>query len=82
MRNSVLALPAAQRLSLLDDDARALLVAIFADLAADARVRAQESWRRNKGPMALYWKCVGAYAEHIRRAVRRSGAPGPPDLSV
>ena len=41
-----------------------------ADLAADARRRAQISWAQNKGVMAAYWKAVGAYATHIRRALR------------
>jgi hypothetical protein len=45
---------------------------LFGDITFDARRRAQDSWRRNKGPMAVYWKAVGAYAWHIRRALRRS----------
>ena len=39
-------------------------------LDAVARTRAQESWAKNKGPMALYWKCVGAYASHLKRVLR------------
>lgn len=48
---------------------RAALAAVLGDLAADARRRAQISWTQNKGVMAAYWKAVGAYATHIRRAL-------------
>jgi hypothetical protein len=65
-----LALPSVQRLNELDAETREIVAAILADLVVDARRRAQESWRKNKGPMAAYWKAVGAYAHHLRRAFR------------
>lgn len=43
------------------------------DLSLDARGRAEESWRRNKAPMAVYWKAVSVYAGHLRRVVRPGG---------
>ena len=70
VRNPVLALPAAARIASLPPEARDLLAQFLGEIAVDARSRAQTSWRRNKGPMAAYWKAVGAYAEHLRRAVR------------
>jgi len=70
VRNPVLALPAAKRLLALPPEVRGDLAELFADLANDARERAQTSWRKNKGPMAAYWKAVGAYAGHIRRVIR------------
>jgi len=70
VRNPVLGLPAAKRIETLHPEARQLLAQLLAEIAADARERAQTSWKRNKGPMAAYWKAVGAYAEHLRRAVR------------
>jgi hypothetical protein len=70
VRNPVLALPAAARIADLPLETRALLADIIGEISADARRRAQVSWRQNKGPMAVYWKAVGAYAAHIRRAVR------------
>ncbi|GGC90743.1 hypothetical protein [Chelatococcus reniformis] len=70
VRNPVLALPGARRIASLSPEAREALAEIMADIGADARARAQESWRKNKGPMAAYWKAVGAYAGHIRRALR------------
>ncbi|PZQ55950.1 MAG: hypothetical protein DI570_21630 [Phenylobacterium zucineum] len=69
VRNPVLALPAVAALRQLDPAARAALAAVLRDLAADARRRAQISWAQNKGVMAAYWKAVGAYATHIRRAL-------------
>ncbi|WP_293385676.1 hypothetical protein [Phenylobacterium sp. SCN 70-31] len=70
VRNPVLALPAMAALRQLDPAASAALAAVLGDLAADARRRAQISWAQNKGVMAAYWKAVGAYATHIRRALR------------
>ena len=70
VRNPVLGLPAVERLLALPPESREAIAALMGDLSHDARVRAQESWRKNKGPMAAYWKAVGAYATHIRRAVR------------
>jgi len=70
VRNPVLNLPAYARMSELSDDAKAAIAEIMRDLNREARQRAQESWRRNKGPMAVYWKAVGAYAGHIYRAIR------------
>jgi len=72
VRNPLLALPAVQRIPELPAEAQALLIEILADIARDARGRAQQSWIKNKGPMAAYWKAVGAYAEHLRRACRRA----------
>ncbi|RYE43630.1 MAG: hypothetical protein EOP24_27785 [Hyphomicrobiales bacterium] len=70
VRNPVLALPAAKRLMELPSDTRAVVADILADLSADARSRAEKSWRTNKGPMAVYWKAVGVYAGHLKRAMR------------
>ena len=70
VRNPVLSLPAAQRLQELPIESRQVVADILRDLSMDARTRAQKSWRQNKGPMAVYWKAVGAYATHLYRAVR------------
>ncbi len=70
VRNPVLSLPAAKRIEALPAEARETLAEILKDLNRDARERAQRSWRQNKGPMAVYWKAVGAYAGHLYRAVR------------
>lgn len=75
VRNPVLALPAYQRLVDLPEPARAALVAVLEDLAADAGARAETSWRKHKAPMAAYWKAVAVYARHVARALkRRQGA--------
>jgi hypothetical protein len=31
---------------------------------------AQNAWRKNKPPMASYWKCTGVWLYHTRRALR------------
>lgn len=70
VRNPILALPAMTALRQLTPDTRTALRAILIDLAADARTRADESWRRHKAPMAAYWKAVSVYAGHIARVLR------------
>jgi hypothetical protein len=70
VRNPVLSLPSAERLLALSPEARKAVAECLRDLAKDARERAQRSWRQNKGPMAVYWKAVGAYATHLYRVVR------------
>lgn len=74
VRNPVLALPSVKRLDELSPEAREIVADILGDLVTDARNRAQQSWAKNKGPMAAYWKAVGAYAHHFRRVVR---SPAP-----
>lgn len=69
VRNPVLTLPAAQSLLEADPSTRQLLRALLQDLAADARGRAAECWRRHKAPMACYWKAVSVYAGHIARVL-------------
>lgn len=70
VRNPVLALDATARINELPPESRALISDILRDLSRDARSRAQKSWSQNKGPMAVYWKAVGAYATHLSRAFR------------
>lgn len=69
VRNPVLSLPSVKRLNELSPEAKAIMADILSDLVTDARGRAQQSWLKNKGPMAAYWKAVGAYAYHLRRAI-------------
>lgn len=68
-RNPLLSLPSARRLAELDPDARDALRALLADLRADADARAENAWRRRKGPMAAYWRAVATYARHTRLAI-------------
>lgn len=69
-RNPVLRLPAAQRISALPLEAREVLRTLLLELSADARSRADYSWRRHKAPMAVYWKAVSVYARHIARLLK------------
>ena len=70
VRNPLLGLPAARAIARLPADQRAVFVALLRDLAADAAERAEESWRRKKGPMAAYWKATSVYAKHAARVFR------------
>lgn len=74
VRNPILALPGFRAVMALPPETREALAVLAYDLAADARRRAEEAWRKNKGPMAVYWKAVGAYARHVARALRSSYA--------
>lgn len=75
VRNPLLALPAARTLTALPASQRAALAAVLQELAADAGRRAQDSWRRHKAPMAVYWKACSVYARHIARVLRAGAAP-------
>lgn len=66
----MLALPGFAAVRALSPEVRQALAALLLALASDASSRAQESWRKHKGPMAVYWKAVAVYAKHIARAVR------------
>lgn len=70
VRNPVLALPAVSKLMALTPEARDALRSVLMELSTDTAMRAQASWRKNKGPMAAYWKAVSVYAKHIARATR------------
>jgi hypothetical protein len=70
VRNPILALPGLARLQALPPASRDALSILLHDLAADARVRAEHSWRRHKAPMAAYWNAVAVYSRHIARAIR------------
>lgn len=70
IRNPVLALPGVAALMKQSPEQREILAKVLNDIASDARRRAQESWKKNKGPMAAYWKAVGAYAGHLARCMR------------
>ena len=64
----------ADRFAELPPGARQALADALTDLRRDARKRAELQWRRNKAPMAFYWRVVAVYAGHLARAVR-SGPP-------
>jgi len=68
VRNPVLSLPAVQALRASPE--RHLLIALLLDIQGDARARADKCWDAHKGPMALYWKCIGVYSGHIARALK------------
>mgnify|MGYP001166053798 CR=1 FL=1 len=74
IRNPLLKLRAAEQIRALPPEARQALASLFLDLSRDARERAQQSWSRNKAPMAVYWKVVSVYAGHLHRVMRPTKA--------
>lgn len=77
--NPVLGLPAAvAAIEQLDNEQRAALAAVLKALRIEALDKAEECWRRHKGPMAAYWKACGVYSGHIARAL--AVAPCAADL--
>lgn len=70
VRNPVLALPGLQAVLALSPETRGALCVLLVSIRDEARAKAQKSWKQNKAPMAAYWKVVGVYVEHIRRAIR------------
>jgi hypothetical protein len=72
VRNPVLALPSFHRLASLDLEAKLCLAALLREIGNQAAQKAQTSWKKNKAPMAAYWKAVSVYARHIARALARS----------
>jgi len=70
VRNPVLALPAVKRLLALPEPSRHALRDCLVDLRKDAKSRAELSWKKSKGPMALYWKTISVYSGHLARALR------------
>lgn len=71
VRNPVLGLPDAKlALVELTPDERQRLRRVMVAIRDVARLKAEKCWRKHKGPMALYWKAVGAYANHLARVLR------------
>lgn len=73
VRNPILALPSVARLRTLSPEARLALQEVLLDIQRDARLRAENSWRSRKPPVAAYWAACGVYAGHIARSI----GPGP-----
>lgn len=71
-RNPILALPGWKRFDEFLSHhpmVRRAFVALLRDIAADARVRAEQCWKSHKAPMAAYWKAVSVYSGHVARAL-------------
>lgn len=71
VRNPILALPGVEeKIASLPPESREALRQVLMLVRADAVLRANESWRKHKGPMAAYWKACSVYAGHIARALK------------
>lgn len=70
VRNPVLGLPAAKLAMIeLTPDERSRVRRVILAIRDDARERAVKCWATHKAPMALYWKCVSVYCNHIARCL-------------
>ena len=70
VRNPILGLHAAKlALVELTPDEKSRIRRVMLAIRDDARLRADQSWRKHKGPMALYWKCVAVYTNHLARVL-------------
>jgi len=70
IRNPLLQLDAVRQLQSLPPESKSALQALLLDLRRDAQARATQSWKKNKAPMAAYWKAVAVYAGHAARLLR------------
>lgn len=70
-RNPLLTLPEMTVLQACDPIPRRALVRLLFELGRTAAEKAEQSWRKHKGPMAAYWRAVSVYARHTARALRR-----------
>ena len=71
VRNPILALPAAKKISALSPEAQEAICELLEEMRVDAFARADKAWRKSKPPLASYWRAVSTYCGHIRKAIRR-----------
>lgn len=55
----------------LTPEQKALFRSALWALAGVFRARGNESWKKNKAPMAVYWKGFSVYFRHLSRLMRR-----------
>lgn len=73
VRNPLLQLPEFRELVKVLKAHPAVMSAALLFLSAIRRhalTNAQASWKKNKAPMAFYWKVVGVYVGHISRGIK------------
>lgn len=72
VRNPILALPEAQALlASMTPLQRQLFGRLMLAIARVADTKAEQAWKKRKGPMAAYWRACCTYCKHIARAVNR-----------
>ena len=65
--NPILGMPTAKLIQALPPESLAALRALLLDLREDLRLRAAQSWRKSKSPMAAYHKEVAIIVQHLAR---------------
>ncbi|MDH6594339.1 hypothetical protein M2165_004228 [Variovorax sp. TBS-050B] len=73
--NPLLKLPAVDDLiakgRALSPGEREFLIDLFTQIRHQANREAESSWKRRKGPLALYWRWASTYARHIAHLVKQ-----------
>lgn len=70
VRNPTLRLPAMAKLQALPPEVRALVREALLELRVESRAAGEQLWRKNKPPMAAYWRAVSTWAGHFARGLR------------
>ena len=70
VRNPLLRLPSAKEIQALPPEARAALRNLAMDACKAWRALGDECWRKNKPPLAAYWRAWSVNARHLARLCR------------
>lgn len=70
VRNPLLKLPSAADIQALPPEAKAALRALALDAAKVWRALGDECWKKNKPPVAAYWRSWSVNARHLARLCR------------
>ena len=70
--NPLFKLPAGRRLLDLPQDQRSAIAGLFRELRTEANAKAEDAWKRRKGPMAAYWRAVATYARHTAHMLEKA----------
>ncbi len=69
--NPLLKLPAAQEIMAMPPEQREPLIRLLRELRTQCNDLAEVSWKRRKGPMALYWRVTATYVRHVAHALSK-----------
>lgn len=71
-KNPLLDLSEAHEILKLPTEQREVIAKLLDGLRKKCADDAQRSWRRNKAPMAAYWKINAVYIRYMAHALRRA----------
>ena len=70
VRNPLLKFPSAADLQKLPPEARAAIRALCLEASKAWRAHSDECWKKNKPPIAAYWRAWSVNARHLARLCR------------